>query len=518
MAISTQRPVLQRPILWGGLGLTFGVWLLDQAMPIVPDEVGTAFWSTIALGSGIWFLKKQRSRQSAKAAVKPFLIDRTKVMQAIATTEIQINQLVAEISPVASPVSSPVSSSVPSSAPTSPAIEGQPEATATLSEAAFAQVSKFRERLGQIHADLDRSEVRLAVVGRKNAGKSTVAQFLNTIGVESSVDDKGEVAAAEVVNTDVILFTVTGDLTEGEFAAIQTLVRQHHRVLVVINKLDQVLPTDRAVVVQQVRDRLTGLLATEDAIGVIAQPAAFKVRQYQADGSVQERLEQAKPEVDDLKSRLAEVLTQEHAQLVLTTAFRQVEALKSEIQTALNLLRRQRALPIIEQYQWIAATAAFANPVPSLDVLATATINAQLIVDLGKVYQQSFSLEQAKTVTMTLGAQMVKLGLVEMASSAIAPLLKSTALTYVAGGLLQGLSAAYLTQLAGLTMVEYFQEVNQTATGMSSTGFQIDRLVDKLKAVFQDNQRTAFMQNLVKQGMAHLIPETLPQALGGAKS
>jgi uncharacterized protein len=32
-------------------------------------------------------------------------------------------------------------------------------------------------------------------------------------------------------------------------------------------------------------------------------------------------------------------------------------------------------------------------------------------------------------------------------------------------------------------------------------------LIQKVKAVFQDNQRAAFLQNLVKQGVARLVPQ-----------
>ncbi|NJR64561.1 MAG: YcjF family protein [Leptolyngbyaceae cyanobacterium CRU_2_3] len=180
--------------------------------------------------------------------------------------------------------------------------------------------------------------------------------------------------------------------------------------------------------------------------------------------------------------------------------------LGTDVQTELNQVRRHRALPLIEQYQWIAGAAAFANPVASLDLLATATINAQLVVDLGAIYQQQFSLEQAKTVMGNLAGQMVKLGLVEMASQAIAPLLKSHALTYVAGGTLQGISAAYLTQIAGLSLVEYFEE--QSLNPSVGSNFKIDRWVEKLKAVFAANQRTEVLRSWVKQGMRRLAPES----------
>jgi uncharacterized protein (DUF697 family) len=170
-------------------------------------------------------------------------------------------------------------------------------------------------------------------------------------------------------------------------------------------------------------------------------------------------------------------------------------------------VRRDRALPVIEQYQWIAAAAAFANPVPALDLLATAAISAQIITDLGEIYQQKFSLQQAQAAAKTLGSLMLKLGLVELSTQAVGGILKGNAFTYVAGGAVQGVSAAYLTRLAGLSLIEYFQ---QEASENSATGqaFNLDRLGQTLQKVFQQNQRSAFLQGFVKQVVGRLMPES----------
>ena len=119
-----------------------------------------------------------------------------------------------------------------------------------------------------------------------------------------------------------------------------------------------------------------------------------------------------------------------------------------------------------------------------------------MLVDLSGVYQQKFSLEQGQTAASTLGKLMVQLGLVELSTQAIAGILKSNAFTYAAGGALQGISAAYLTRIAGLSLVAYFQE--QEAILDTKEGFNLDRLTAKLKQVFQDNQRKAFLQGFVK--------------------
>jgi uncharacterized protein (DUF697 family) len=239
-----------------------------------------------------------------------------------------------------------------------------------------------------------------------------------------------------------------------------------------------------------------------------------KVRQHHQDGSVQERLETPTPDTKQLNQLLSQVLAQEGQQLVWASTYRAAEAIEAEVRTLLNGVRRDRALPVIEQYQWIAAAVAFANPVPTLDLLATAAINGQLVVDLAGVYQQKFSLQQAQTVAGTMGSLIVKLGLVELSTQTIGGILKSNAITFVAGGAVQGVSAAYLTRLAGLSLIEYFQERDLVTSADGS--LNLDRLKLTIQRVFRQNQRVAFLHSFVRQAVGRLLPEaTQSQTISG---
>lgn len=481
--------LLKRPILLGGLGLTAGAWLLQGIDPGVVHLGSTAIWTAMAVGSGFWWLKQSSKPQ---IAIQPTpKIDRAAVEQAFQAAAAKIDQLAEELA-----------------MPKAQIAEAAESALAEVAEPELIQ--SLRQDLTKLSQELDRQSLRLAVVGAQAVGKTTVAQALaQTLPAGFSLVAEATLPAtadsswfAQLADADLVLFVVCGDLTDPEFQTVQQLLQQHYRVLVAFNKQDQYLPAERPVILQQIRERLQDVIAVEDLIGISAQPAPLKVRQHLADGTVEERTEQPPSELSALQARLQLPVVEP---LILATVFRQTEALRDTVQAELNQVRRRRALPVIEQYQWIAAAAAFANPVPSLDLLATATLNAQMIMDLGALYQQQFSLEQAKTVAGSLGSQMVKLGLVELASQAIAPLLKSHALTYVAGGTLQGMSAAYLTRVAGLGLVEYFEEQSQSA---ESGTFQLDRLLQKLQAVFQANQRSAFLQTLVNQGLSRLVPQT----------
>jgi hypothetical protein len=138
-----------------------------------------------------------------------------------------------------------------------------------------------------------------------------------------------------------------------------------------------------------------------------------------------------------------------------------------------------------------------------------------MVIDLGAMYQQKFSLQQAQTVAGTMGSLMLKLGLVELSTQTIGGILKGNAITFVAGGAVQGVSAAYLTRLAGMCLIEYFQaqEASITAEGHP---FNIDQLKETLQRVFQQNQRTVFLQSFVKQAVGRILPESQQGAIAGS--
>lgn len=477
---------LQRPILVGGIGLSFSLWLLQSFHHSVAQLGEFSVLGVMALGAGFWLFQQQPSNNiELSSGVSP--LDRVTVEKAIAQTESLINQLETETN--------------------------NPDAS-----------TQFRQQVAQLTTELDRQEIQLVVTGGKSVGKTSLIQVLESnwlpqqqqrlswketpalyIGTATNVEAQTS-AQAVVRRSDLVIFVTAGDLTDTEFQTLQQITVAKVRTILVFNKQDQYLPPERALVLQQLRQRMAGLLAAEDVVAIASSPAPVKVRKHQPDASVQEWMEQQTPDFTGLSERLSPILTQEWQQLVWASTIRAAGALKAEVKTQLNQIRRDRALPVIEQYQWIAAAAAFANPVPALDLLATAAISAQVVTDLGEIYQQKFSLQQAQTAAKTLGSLMLKLGLVELSTQTIGGILKSNAFTYVAGGAVQGVSAAYLTRLAGLSLIEYFQEQEHSENAATGQPFKFERLKQNLQKVFQQNQRVAFLQGFVKQAVGRLVP------------
>jgi len=471
---------LKKPILIGGIGLSLALALIESIQHSVTEVGETALLGIIALSTWVWlFGKKPKPVELATGYQTP---TNEKVEKAIALSNTTIEQLTTEAE------------------------------TANSREQLTHRISQLKDSATQLPEELQRQELNLNVAGSKSAGKSKIAELLksNWLPATSRKLELTETTQPGIETpdktpppSDLTLFVVAEDLTEPEYKTLATQTSKGQRIILIWNKKDRYLPEQQPQILQKLRERVANILPPEDVVAVAASPNPIKVRRHQPDGTVEESLETSKPEISALTERLTQILEKESQQLVWATTIQKAEAVKLEAKTLLNQIRRERAMPIIEQYQWIAASAAFANPFPALDLLATAAVNAQLIVDLGAIYQQKFSLEQGKQVAGSMAKLMLKLGLVELSTKTLSAILKSHAATFVAGGAVQGTSAAYLTRIAGLTLLEYLQ--SQEVAIDANNPLNADSLTKILETVFQQNQQFSFLQSFVKQAKLRIV-------------
>lgn len=498
MTVNLQRLLMQRPLIASSSLLVLGIGALDVLHHLV-GEWGVYTVFALLGGAGVQWLHRQANQTKPQA---PLVVDSVTMKRTLAEVKQAITHIKEEIDDPAENVT---------------CAEAQP------------RMLQLQSQVSQLAHDMNREELRIAVMGAKGTGKTTLLQLLQSawsddalrtrrfnevpcFSATTSIGLTADLLALQAaIAADLVLFVVTGDITDSELQAVKR-VAANKRTVLVFNKLDQYLPADRQSILKQLHAHTGGLLSTEDVVAIATAPKPIKVRKHQSDGSVKEWLEAQPPHLHDLTQRLEQILSQESQQLVLASSLNHAIALKTQAKTVLNDVRRTRALPLVEQFQWVAAGTAFASPIPTLDVLATAAINAQMILDLGTLYRQKFSLQQAQKMAATLGSLILKLGLVELSTQAIAGLLKVNALTYIAGGCIQGVSAAYLTRIVGLSLIEYFhaQEPNLTLTEASPLA--IERFSQIVQSVFQQNQQLTFLQSFVWQAMERVVsPSALPQ-------
>ena len=296
--------------------------------------------------------------------------------------------------------------------------------------------------------------------------------LLDTSGIQEmgEMGQQRELNSLKIAqNADLMVFVTAGDLTNSEYRELERLASLGKRVILAFNKTDLYLPSDREHVLTKLQERTQNFLAASDIVAIAASPSPIKVRQYaNADDSAnhlasQEWWEDVPADMIALKERIETILSNEWEDLLIHNTHLQIQNLLQEINGTINQERRQDATTIIHRYQILAATTVFANPIPALDLLAGAAINTQMLVDLAKIYDRPLNFLQAKQFALTIAQQLLQLGCIEIATSAIASCFKINAITYAIGGSMQAVTAAYLTHIGGLSFVEYLEQPPQTA-------------------------------------------------------
>jgi uncharacterized protein len=387
-----------------------------------------------------------------------------------------------------------------------------------LREAPEQDISATNAALVEIEQSLTRQTLTFQIAGTRAVGKTALRQqFLQQTDLQQrwdltelaeftveSIADPDCSIPASLRQADVVLFVVQGDLTKLEWSALQQLRTQQKRVLLLLNKQDRSLPAQAELVLAQLKLRVKDIVAAEDVVAIATAPQPIKVRRHQLDGSFHETLETPQPQIQPLLDRMQTVAVQEVSQLVLQRAYEQTLDLQQTIQAGLNRVRRDRALPILERYQWISAGVAFANPLPSLDMVAAAAITGKMIQELAGVYQVQISRDRATEMAGVLAKNLIQMGLVEASSQVLSLALKGNTVTYVAGGMMQGVGAAYFTRMAGLSLVELF-EVHKTGQAWTLDSTLLNQIVQR---IFKTSSRLDILKDLVQQTRRRFRPET----------
>lgn len=133
---------------------------------------------------------------------------------------------------------------------------------------------------------------------------------------------------------------------------------------------------------------------------------------------------------------------------------RRLQQLHGRWQSDLERLRRQHFLPLQRRTQWLVAAGVVAAPLPSLDLLVLAVANGLMLRDMARIWNCPWTLEQLQAAATELAKASLALGVVEWSSQALAGVVKWHGATWLVGGAMQALSAAYLTRVVARAMAD----------------------------------------------------------------
>ncbi len=381
-------------------------------------------------------------------------------------------------------------------------------------------------RSREIEQSLSRGEIQVVIFGTGSAGKTSIVNALmgrmvGQVGAPMGTTEVGETYALElkgvnreilIIDTpgileagiagterekiarklateaDLLVFVLDNDLRQSEYDPLQTLAEIGKRSLILLNKSDRFTDDDRELILARLRERVRGLMSPGDVIAVCANPQVVRLETGE--------VFQPDPDIMPLIRRMAAVLRAEGEDLIADNILLQSQRLGEKARQLIDGQRRRQAEKIVDRFQWIGAGVIAVTPLPVVDLLATAAVNAQMVVEIGRIYGCDINMERGRELALSLGKTLASLGIVKGAVT-----LMTTALQLSVGGMLvgraiQGVSAAYLTRIAGRSFIEYFRHDQDWGDG---------GMTEVVQRQFQLNRRDEFVKSFVQDAIAKVV-------------
>jgi uncharacterized protein len=381
-------------------------------------------------------------------------------------------------------------------------------------------------RSQQLEQSLKYRELHIVVFGTGSAGKTSLVNALlgrvagavspimgtTTVGETYRFDLKGIQRELHITDTpgllevgvagtereqaarklateaDLLLFVVDADLTQSEYRALSALQHIGKRFILVFNKIDRYPSADRDAILERLQERVKDA----DIVAISASPLALRLPTGQTI--------QPNPDIVALLRQMVSILRAEGEELLADNILLQATQLGDDVKQLMDDQRLQQANRLVDRFQWIGAGVIWITPLPVVDLLATAVVNAQMVVELGRVYGCEMDLERGKDLALSLAKTLAGVGIVTGVMEVVTTALELSVGGYVVGKSIQSVSAAYLTRIAGKSFVQYFRNDQDWGDG---------GITAVVKQQFELNRRDAFVKAFVKEAIAQLPKEAI---------
>ncbi len=316
-------------------------------------------------------------------------------------------------------------------------------------------------------------------------------RIIDTPGILEAGQDGRErekSALIQAQKADLMLVVIEGDLRSAETKTIKNLSRLGKRLLLVLNKIDLRGENEERRLIEILNSRCNGFIESKDIICTSASPQTIAIpggKPYKPD-----------PEINNLIKRLANILHEEGEELIADNILLQCSNLGKEGKKLLIKQRSQSAKKCVDKYGWISSGILLLTPLPIIDMIAAAAVNAQMVIEIANIHGVEITKERAKNLSLSVGKILVTMGLVKSGVSLISSTLSLSLPTVVVSKVIQGISVSWLTRIAGASFITYFQQDQNWGDG----GIQ-----EVVEYHYKLNKRDEYFKSFIKRAYERVI-------------
>ncbi len=312
-------------------------------------------------------------------------------------------------------------------------------------------------------------------------------------------------ALIQASKADLILVVIEGDLRSAEINTIKGFSNVGKRLIMVLNKIDLRGENEETKLINVLNTRCSDFIKSEDIVCTSASPQTVAIAGRNP--------YQPSPEINSLIRRLAFILHEEGEELIADNILLQCNNLGKEGRRLLDKQRRQSARKCIDKYGWISSGVLIITPLPVIDMIAAAAVNAQMVIEIAKIYGVEITKENAKDLAISVGKTLATMGLVKGGVSLISSTLALTLPTFFISKVIQGISVSWLTRIAGASFITYFQQDQTWGDGGIQKVVQYHYNLNKRDQYFKSFIQRAYervIDPIVEEKFNKLPPKSRP--------
>jgi len=295
-------------------------------------------------------------------------------------------------------------------------------------------------------------------------------------------------ALIQARKSDLIIVVIESDLRSAETQTIRNLSNFGKRLLLVLNKIDLRGENEERRLIEILNSRCIDFIKPADIICTSASPQSIS--------NPGNKPYQPEPEIDNLIRRLANILHEEGEELIADNILLQCSNLGKEGKRLLVKQRSQSAKRCVDKYGWISSGVLIITPLPVIDMIAAAAVNAQMIIEIAKIYGVEITKERAKSLALSLGKTLATMGFVKGGVSIISSTLSITLPTFIVSKVIQAVSVSWLTRIAGASFITYFQQDQNWGDG----GIQ-----EVVEYHYKLNKRDEYFKSFIRKAYERVI-------------
>ena len=305
-------------------------------------------------------------------------------------------------------------------------------------------------------------------------------------GEDGNQREKG--AFLKACTADLIIVVVDNDLRDIEMKLIESLAKGGKRLLLVLSKCDLRGEEEVRRLLSILRGHTSRFIKSNDVIPVTAAPQSIPMP-----GS---RPLKVKPEINQLITQIARILHEEGEELIADNILLQCRGLGNSGRQLLNEQRKSVAIKCVDKYSWISSGVVAITPLPGVDLIGAAAVNGQMVMEISNIYGLDLTRERSKELALSVGRTLAGLGIVKGGISLIGNSLSLNLPTLLIGRVIQSITAAWLTKVAGESFVTYFSQDQDWGDG----GIQ-----EVVQRHYDLNSRESNLKQFIKTALERVV-------------